>query len=32
VIGSSPERFGEYLKMETARWTQIISDANIKGE
>jgi hypothetical protein len=32
VIGSSPERFGEHLKMETTALAKIISDANIKGE
>jgi tripartite-type tricarboxylate transporter receptor subunit TctC len=32
VIGSSPESFGEHLKMETARWAKIIREAKIKGE
>ena len=32
IVASSPERFGEHLKMETARWAKIIKEANIKGE
>jgi tripartite-type tricarboxylate transporter receptor subunit TctC len=32
AIGSSPERFGEHLKAETARWAKIIREANIRSD
>lgn len=29
AVGSSPEQFGDYIKIETARWAKVIKEANI---
>jgi tripartite-type tricarboxylate transporter receptor subunit TctC len=29
VVGSSPEEFGAYIKSEVAKWTKVVSDANL---
>ena len=31
-VGSSQEQFGAFIKSETAKWTKVIRDGNIKGE
>lgn len=31
AIGSTPEQFGDYIKLETANWAKIIKEANIKA-
>lgn len=32
LVGNTQEEFGEYIKMEIARWGKIIRDANIRSE
>lgn len=30
VVGNTPEEFGQYMKKESAKWAQVIKDANIR--
>ncbi|MDB5771388.1 MAG: hypothetical protein V7606_213 [Burkholderiales bacterium] len=32
VVGSSPAELGQYLKSETARWSKVVQDRNIKAD
>ena len=32
AIGGTPDEFGAFLRAETAKWAQVIKDANIKIE
>jgi tripartite-type tricarboxylate transporter receptor subunit TctC len=31
-VGSSPEEFAQFVKLETAKWTRIIRDAQIRPD
>jgi tripartite-type tricarboxylate transporter receptor subunit TctC len=32
VVGSSPAELATYMKSETARWTKVVQDRNIKSD